>query len=101
MGIRPGITKMISNASCPVNLLDQLSSGCHGKGPLFHLRALAQTCSNLIGLLAKLPCTSLVAVKSLFELNVSSTINGNWSLQTSPMACHTCLCKNKMISAGI
>jgi E3 ubiquitin-protein ligase TRIP12 len=31
---------------------------------------------NLIGLLAKLACTSLVAVKSLFELGVSSTIKG-------------------------
>ena len=31
---------------------------------------------NLIGLLAKLACSSLVAVKSLFELNVGSTIKG-------------------------
>jgi hypothetical protein len=30
----------------------------------------------LIGLLAKLACTSLVAVKSLFELNAGSTIRG-------------------------
>ncbi|AQK94368.1 E3 ubiquitin-protein ligase UPL4 [Zea mays] len=48
--------------------------------PLIHtggLTALSpSTCSNLIGLLAKLACTSLVAVKSLFELGVSSTIKG-------------------------
>ena len=31
---------------------------------------------NLIGLLAKLACSSLVAVKALFELNVGSTIRG-------------------------
>jgi hypothetical protein len=37
----------------------------------------------VVGLLSKLACTSLVAVKSLFELGVSSTIK--WILITSDL----------------
>ncbi|KAJ1263270.1 hypothetical protein BS78_09G170700 [Paspalum vaginatum] len=76
------LINIVDSFSSSVELLDQL---CH-QGviekvlPLIHtggLTALSpSTYSNLIGLLAKLACTSLVAVKSLFELNVSSTIKG-------------------------
>ncbi|CAL4893978.1 unnamed protein product [Urochloa decumbens] len=76
------LISIVDSFSSSVDLLDQL---CH-QGiiekvlPLIHtggLTALSpSTCSNLIGLLAKLACSSLVAVKSLFELNVGSTIKG-------------------------
>ncbi|CAN6332780.1 unnamed protein product [Urochloa humidicola] len=76
------LTSIVDSFCSSVDLLDQL---CH-QGiiekvlPLIHtggLTALSpSTCSNLIGLLAKLACSSLVAVKTLFELNVGSTIKG-------------------------
>ncbi|CAD6266207.1 unnamed protein product [Miscanthus lutarioriparius] len=76
------LISIVDSFSTSVDLVDQL---CH-QGviekvlPLIHtggLMALSpSTRSNLIGLLAKLACTSLVAVKSLFELGVSSTIKG-------------------------
>uniref|UniRef100_A0A0E0DSM5 HECT-type E3 ubiquitin transferase n=1 Tax=Oryza meridionalis TaxID=40149 RepID=A0A0E0DSM5_9ORYZ len=78
-------------ASCLINIVDSFSSSvelldmfCH-QGviekvlPLINTGGLTSlgpsTCSNLIGLLAKLACNSLVAVKSLFELNVGNTIS--------------------------
>uniref|UniRef100_I1PWE9 HECT-type E3 ubiquitin transferase n=2 Tax=Oryza glaberrima TaxID=4538 RepID=I1PWE9_ORYGL len=78
-------------ASCLINIVDSFSNSvelldmfCH-QGviekvlPLINTGGLTSlspsTCSNLIGLLAKLACNSLVAVKSLFELNVGNTIS--------------------------
>ncbi|KAE8812510.1 E3 ubiquitin-protein ligase UPL4 [Hordeum vulgare] len=76
------LISIVDSFSGSVELLDQL---CH-QGlvekvlPLINASGLTSlnpsTCSNLIGLLAKLACNSLVAVKSLFELNVGSTIRG-------------------------
>ncbi|XP_047095257.1 E3 ubiquitin-protein ligase UPL4-like [Lolium rigidum] len=76
------LISIVDSFSGSVELLDQL---CH-QGvvekvlPLINTSGITSlspsTCSNLIGLLAKLACTSLVAVKSLFELNVGSTIRG-------------------------
>uniref|UniRef100_A0ACD5U1W4 Uncharacterized protein n=1 Tax=Avena sativa TaxID=4498 RepID=A0ACD5U1W4_AVESA len=73
---------IVDSFSGSVELLDQL---CH-QGvvekvlPLINTTGITSlspsTSSNLIGLLAKLACASLVAVKSLFELNVGSTIRG-------------------------
>uniref|UniRef100_A0A0D9WHF8 HECT-type E3 ubiquitin transferase n=1 Tax=Leersia perrieri TaxID=77586 RepID=A0A0D9WHF8_9ORYZ len=78
-------------ASCLINIVDSFNGSvelldkfCH-QGviekvlPLINAGGLTSlttsTCSNLIGLLAKLACNSLVAVKSLFELNVGNTIS--------------------------
>ncbi|KQK05853.1 E3 ubiquitin-protein ligase UPL4 [Brachypodium distachyon] len=76
------LISIVDSFSSSVELLDQL---CH-QGvvekvlPLINTNGLTSlspsTCSNLIGLLAKLACSSLVAVKSLFELNIGSTIRG-------------------------
>ncbi|CAM0955142.1 unnamed protein product [Alopecurus aequalis] len=76
------LISIVESFSGSVQLLDQL---CH-QGvvekvlPLINTSGITSlspsTCSNLIGLLAKLACTSLVAVKALFELNVGSTIRG-------------------------
>ncbi|XP_062179869.1 E3 ubiquitin-protein ligase UPL4 isoform X2 [Phragmites australis] len=76
------LISIVDSFGSSVDRLDQL---CH-QGvvekvlPLINTGGLMtlspSTCSNLIGLLAKLACTSLVAVKSLFELNVGSTIKG-------------------------
>ncbi|KAF0923852.1 hypothetical protein E2562_007711 [Oryza meyeriana var. granulata] len=78
-------------ASCLISIVDSFNGSvelldkfCH-QGviekilPLINTGGLTSltpsTCSNLIGLLAKLACNSLVAVKSLFELNVGNTIS--------------------------
>ncbi|KAL6841297.1 hypothetical protein ACP4OV_028815 [Aristida adscensionis] len=73
---------IVDSFGSSVVLLDQL---CH-QGMVGKVLALINTggltalspstCSNLIGLLAKLACSSLVAVKSLFELKIGSTIKG-------------------------
>ncbi|XP_006655387.2 E3 ubiquitin-protein ligase UPL4 isoform X1 [Oryza brachyantha] len=75
------LISVVDSFNGSVELLDQL---CH-QGviekvlPLINTGGLTSlspsTCSNLIGLLAKLACNSLVAVKSLFELNAGSTIS--------------------------
>ncbi|KAL6619092.1 hypothetical protein ACP70R_034231 [Stipagrostis hirtigluma subsp. patula] len=79
-------------ASCLISIVDSFGSSVLLLDQLCHqgmvekvlslintggLAALSpSTCSNLIGILAKLAGSSLVAVKFLFELNVGSTIKG-------------------------
>ncbi|KAL5231047.1 hypothetical protein ABZP36_029823 [Zizania latifolia] len=75
------LISIVDSFNGSVELLDQL---CH-QGviekvlPLINTGRLTSlspsTCSNLVGLLAKLACNSLVAVKLLFELNVGNTIS--------------------------
>ncbi|KAG8068392.1 hypothetical protein GUJ93_ZPchr0005g15491 [Zizania palustris] len=75
------LISIVASFNGSVELLDQL---CH-QGviekvlPLINTGRLSSlsrsTCSNLVGLLTKLACNSLVAVKSLFELNVGNTIS--------------------------
>ncbi|KAK3138543.1 hypothetical protein QOZ80_5AG0370300 [Eleusine coracana subsp. coracana] len=76
------LVSIVDSFGSSVDLLDQI---CHqgviekvlsliSNGGLAALSPLTST--NLIRLLTKLACMSLVAVKSLFELNVGSTIKG-------------------------
>jgi len=71
--IHTGGLTALSPSTCSVSLLYNFACGqlC-----VEGAECCVLSLQNLIGLLAKLACSSLVAVKSLFELNVGSTIKG-------------------------
>lgn len=60
-------------ATCLISIVESFSGSVDLLDQLGHQGVVEK---NLIGLLAKLSCSSLVAVKALFELNVGSTIRG-------------------------